>query len=101
MLPAARALTGMVKVSLLLLHLIHSVGNAGTDERFAEHEEWFMTTHKQAKAMAKRLRAAIAASGTDIPHAQALELVAAELGYANWNVAAAALDSGPEDKIHF
>ncbi|GAA4013176.1 hypothetical protein GCM10022631_26090 [Deinococcus rubellus] len=105
MLPAARALTGMVKVSLLRLHLIHSVGevvgNAGTDGRFAEYEEWFMTTHKQAKAMAKRLRAALAASGTDIPHAQALELVASQLGYANWNVAAAALDSDPEGKIHF
>lgn len=51
-----------------------------------------MTTVDQAKAMAKRLRAALAAHNLAVPHATALELVAAGLGHDDWNTACAALD---------
>jgi catechol 2,3-dioxygenase-like lactoylglutathione lyase family enzyme len=54
-----------------------------------------MPTIDQAKAMAKRLRAALTAQGIDISHSAALECVAAELGHDNWNVAAARLDAAP------
>jgi hypothetical protein len=54
-----------------------------------------MTTISQAKTMAKALRAALDSRGTDIAHSEALELVAAQLGYGDWNVAAARLDDSP------
>ena len=54
-----------------------------------------MPTIDQAKAMAKRLRAALAAQNIDVSHSATLELVAAELGHDNWNVASAKLDAEP------
>lgn len=51
-----------------------------------------MTTVDQAKAMARRLRASLAARDLAVPHAAALELVAASLGQQDWNTACAALD---------
>lgn len=60
-----------------------------------------MTTIDQAKAMAKRLRAALSAHGTDITHSICLELVAAELGHRDWNTAAARLPAAPADGIAF
>ena len=45
----------------------------------------------EAKAMARRLRDALAARGVAAPHALALELVASQLGFPDWNTAAAAL----------
>ncbi len=60
-----------------------------------------MPTIDRAKAMAKRLRAALAARDVAIPHAAALELIAAELGYADWNTASARLDPEPADGIRF
>lgn len=42
------------------------------------------------KSMASRLRSQLAARGTDITHSQSLELVAAQLGYRDWNTCAAA-----------
>lgn len=51
-----------------------------------------MRTIEDAKVMAKRLRAALAARDIAVPHSTVLELVAAEIGYANWNVAAAKLE---------
>ena len=42
------------------------------------------------KAMARRLRTALAARGLDIPHSEALELVAHQLGARDWNTLAAA-----------
>lgn len=42
------------------------------------------------KDMASRLRARLAANGTDISHSEALELVASQLGYRDWNTCAAA-----------
>jgi hypothetical protein len=52
-----------------------------------------MPTIEEAKAMAKRLRAALASRDIAIQHSTALELVAAEMGFANWNVAAVRLES--------
>ncbi len=51
-------------------------------------------THSQAKTMAKLLRASLAASKHDISHSAALELIAQQLGYNDWNTASAVL---PED----
>lgn len=48
-----------------------------------------MITIEQAKQMAKRLRAALPDSA--LSHSAALELVAQQLGYKDWNVAAARL----------
>ncbi|RJL19083.1 glyoxalase superfamily protein [Paracoccus siganidrum] len=48
-----------------------------------------MRDHRDGKAMAKALRAALAEHGTAITHAEALELVARQLGFGNWNILAA------------
>jgi hypothetical protein len=46
-----------------------------------------MPTINQAKVMAKRLRGALETRGIELPHATALEIIAAQLGHDNWNVA--------------
>ncbi|GLK88050.1 glyoxalase superfamily protein [Pseudomonas turukhanskensis] len=53
-----------------------------------------MSTITQAKTMAKLLRTALAAQQHDISHSAALELVAQQLGFKDWNTASAVL---PED----
>lgn len=60
-----------------------------------------MPTIDQAKGMAKRLRSALADHAIDITHSTSLELVAAELGHRNWNMAAAKLQPPPADDISF
>ncbi|XYD12357.1 glyoxalase superfamily protein (plasmid) [Methylobacterium sp. NMS12] len=60
-----------------------------------------MTTGDRAKTMAKRLRAALAARDCAVPHAAALELVAAGLGYDDWNTACAVLDRDADDGPRF
>jgi catechol 2,3-dioxygenase-like lactoylglutathione lyase family enzyme len=50
-----------------------------------------MFTIEQAKQMAKRLRTSLEARDHQVPHSTALELVAHQLGYKDWNTAAAAL----------
>ncbi|MGE8130499.1 glyoxalase superfamily protein [Methylobacterium sp. NPDC080182] len=60
-----------------------------------------MTTVDQAKTMAKRLRAALAARDLAVPHAAALELVATGLGYDDWNTACAVLDRDADDGPRF
>ncbi|WP_084395614.1 glyoxalase superfamily protein [Henriciella aquimarina] len=54
------------------------------------------TTRAQAKARAREIRAEHAARGPSISHSKALELVAAELGYRDWNTASARLSNQPE-----
>lgn len=54
------------------------------------------TTRGQAKARARELRAEAAAKGRSLSHARALELVAHELGYRDWNTASARLSNQPE-----
>lgn len=60
-----------------------------------------MPTIDQAKGMAKRLRSALAERAVDISHSTSLELVAAELGHRDWNMAAAKLTPTPVDGVSF
>lgn len=55
-----------------------------------------MVVPTEPKSMASRPRERLAANGTEITHSQALEIVAAQLGYRDWNTCAAAPTSGPE-----
>ncbi|QCY11961.1 glyoxalase superfamily protein [Pseudomonas sp. MPC6] len=50
-----------------------------------------MFSIEQAKQMAKRLRASLQTCNQAVPHATALELVAQQLGYKDWNTASALL----------
>lgn len=50
-----------------------------------------MISIDQAKQMAKQLRTALQAQGQTLAHSAALELVAQQLGYKDWNTAAARL----------
>jgi len=52
------------------------------------------TTLDDAKAMARRLRAALEARGLTATHSDILELVAAQLGHRDWNTASVVLGSG-------
>lgn len=54
-----------------------------------------MFSIEHAKQMAKRLRASLAASSQDVSHSNALELVAQQLGYKDWNTASAMLAHEP------
>lgn len=55
-----------------------------------------MRTYIQAKAMAKSLRTALAAKNVTLSHSECLELVAKQLGFAEWNMLAVkiALETG-------
>ncbi|MFN3911246.1 glyoxalase superfamily protein [Hyphomonas sp.] len=55
-----------------------------------------VTNRDQAKARARELRAELAASGSPVSHAEALERVAGELGYRDWNTASARLSNEPD-----
>lgn len=61
-----------------------------------------MRDHRDAKAMAKAMRDALAARGTTISHSEALEIVARQFGLANWNILSAHLEAAPgKDAITF
>jgi len=49
-------------------------------------------TPDAAKALAKELRAKLATNGTQIGHARALELVAQQFGFRDWNAMTAQLE---------
>lgn len=51
-----------------------------------------MRTFRDAKAMAKAMRAALAQSEVEITHSQALEIVARQFGLDNWNILSARID---------
>jgi hypothetical protein len=55
-----------------------------------------ISNRDQAKARARELRAELAAAGTPVSHSEALECVAKELGYRDWNTASARLSNMPE-----
>lgn len=55
-----------------------------------------MRDFRDSKLMAKDLRTALAALGVDISHSEALELVARQHGFDNWNILSAKI--GPEDR---
>lgn len=54
-----------------------------------------MIVDADPKAMASRLRTRLAANRIEVTHSQALELVAAQLGYRDWNTCAAAPKAAP------
>ncbi|PTW62816.1 hypothetical protein C8N35_101864 [Breoghania corrubedonensis] len=54
-----------------------------------------LPTLDDAKRQAKRLRGDLAASGTDLSHGRALELIAHQHGYRDWNTFHAAIGNGP------
>ena len=59
-----------------------------------------MRTFRDAKAMAKSLRAALASKGVTISHGECLDLVARQLGLDDWNVLAAVIaDAGTRPKL--
>lgn len=53
-----------------------------------------MLSIEQAKQMARSLRASLQARNQEVTHAIALELVARQLGYKDWNTASARLPDG-------
>jgi hypothetical protein len=67
-------------------------GNAGVSEDFAMTEETTMRDHRDAKAMAKAMRVALAGRGLTITHAEALEIVARQFGHDNWNILSALIE---------
>lgn len=57
-----------------------------------------MRTYQDAKAIAKSLRASLAARGIAFSHSECLEIVAQQFGFAEWNILAAKLAAeGPDD----
>ncbi len=60
-----------------------------------------MRSIDEAKAMAKRLRSALASNTIEVTHGASLELVAAQLGHRDWNTAAATLNSDDPDDVSF
>jgi catechol 2,3-dioxygenase-like lactoylglutathione lyase family enzyme len=49
-------------------------------------------TYRQAKDMAKTLRASLASKNVSVSHDECLELVASQLGFGSWNILAAKID---------
>lgn len=52
-----------------------------------------MRTFRDAKAMAKAMRAALAGKNLEISHSEALEIVARQFGLDNWNILAAKIEA--------
>jgi len=65
------------------------VGNAGVSDGFAVTKETDMRDHRDAKAMAKAMREALAERGLTITHSEALEIVARQFGLETWNILSA------------
>ena len=61
-----------------------------------------MRDYRDAKAMAKAMRDELATNDITISHSQALEIVARQLGLANWNILSAKIESAEKpDAIVF
>jgi hypothetical protein len=67
--------------------------DADTDAPVATEEGTDMRDFRDAKLMAKTLRAELAKANLDITHSQALELVARQLGLAQWNILSARIEA--------
>lgn len=52
-----------------------------------------MRDFRDAKLMAKSLREALAERNVEVTHSQALEMIAAQFGYDDWNILAAKIDA--------
>lgn len=57
-----------------------------------------MRTFRDAKAMARSLRDALAAKNIDIPHSACLEIVAAQFAVDDWNVLSAKIEEAAAEK---
>jgi hypothetical protein len=55
-----------------------------------------MHTFRDAKAMAKAMRAALADRKVEISHSEALEIVARQFGIGSWNILSAKIDAAGE-----
>jgi hypothetical protein len=66
-----------------------AVSNARTDPLNCSKQEIKMRITRDPKTMAKTLRADLASQGFGLSHSQCLELVSHQLGFADWNTAAA------------
>ena len=95
MLPAARARKVMVKASFAFDMDIHPhgvpLGNREPPIRSRRNRRMTMVTIDQAKAMAKHLRNQLAAEDIQRSHSACLEITARQLGFRDWNTAAAQL----------
>jgi hypothetical protein len=60
------------------------------------HSTNFYSPIEQAKRRARELRTSQAKLGKTITHSQALELISREMGYRDWNTAAAQLSNHPD-----
>lgn len=61
-----------------------------------------MSSIQKAKQMAKSLRVSLEKRNQEVSHSVALELVAQQLGYKDWNVASAMLpDENPQPSVTF
>src|SRR5437773_10613657 len=54
-----------------------------------------MRTFRDAKAMAKSLRASLSARQIALSHGECLEIVAQQFALDNWNILSAKIDDGP------
>lgn len=60
-----------------------------------------MRDYRDAKAMAKALREALAGRDLTITHSEALEIVARQFGLASWNILSAKIDTVDDRRIAF
>jgi Glyoxalase superfamily protein/Clp amino terminal domain, pathogenicity island component len=79
------------------------VSNASPDAPVSfEQRTWDMRDFRHAKAMARTLRASLAARGFKITLSQSLELIAEAFGMADWNTLSAKIRAeaaGPRDNV--
>ena len=76
----------------LFLNRGQAVSNASTDKQSSAGKVQTMHGFMDAKLMAKLLRQGLADHSISITHSQSLELVARQLGVANWNILSARID---------
>lgn len=60
-----------------------------------------MRDYRDAKAMAKALREALARRSLEITHSEALEIVARQFGLANWNLMSSRIEAAADEAIAF
>lgn len=65
--------------------------------RFAREQGQDMRTYRDAKLMAKALRAELGRRGTALSHSECLDIVARQFGLDDWNVLAARLEDRPAE----
>lgn len=71
-----------------------TLGNAGTERFLADEKDRdTMRTTQDAKGMAKAARETLAEMQLTISHSQALEIVARQFGFDNWNILSARLEN--------